>query len=593
MINGFTGVELRLDPTTLGNGKLVRGLNIDIYETLGVIKRRRVFSTLYSDLNVPQRSIAVMPRGSVIHAGSTTLYDNGLSVGTSLNPNYPVDMVVYKGVNSPEAEVFIANGRVAAGTGDSSMFRYTQTTLGKWGIDAPIAAPFASAGAGSLTGNYSAKYTYVRKSGSITVHQSNPSPATNTVALSGGGLSFPVIASTDPSVTHIRIYRTAAGGATYLLDKEVPNESDTVLSVKVDGGLGAAVDTDNDRPMPATILHVMRDRIWSNDIGVPNRLRFTSRFLPESQPSSNYIDIGSREEKITGITSIDNTVIAFTSTTKYRIIEADANVTAVGGNLPIVGGATADFIVFELPSSRGCKSKDAIISSGYGIIYPSKDGIFVSNASGAEQKVSDSVQPIFFGVKTNGIPPINFDHEENIVCALHRNRLYMSYTSVESEDENNDYTLVMDMDTTSAYFWDVGFTSLLFDDGEDSFFAGDNVDRLLQIERTRIGQDYGSTDISCTIETPSMYATDAVTRSVFFYFRVDAMVHDDDSLTASFYADGTLRKVATITGDRTRELIRLPAQSKGYTWKVIFDYSGANLLEIHGVECRYMNLEGS
>jgi len=124
--------------------------------------------------------------------------------------------VKYNSFNDSTDNIFALNGTDRKRIEDSSVF--------EWGIDAPTVAPILAVGGGQdLTGEYNAKYTYVRKVGTTAVSESDPSPRADlAIVLNGQSLAVAVVQPTDPQVTHIRLYRTLANGAVYFADQEVP-----------------------------------------------------------------------------------------------------------------------------------------------------------------------------------------------------------------------------------------------------------------------------------------------------------------------------------------------------------------------------------
>lgn len=593
-VGQFTTVNTWVNPTDLPPNHLADGLNIDLFLEPGVLQSRSGIENIHSSLEGPQRFIIKGPFDQLFSAGATNIYVDGVDqsgIGTTLDSGTRVSMVQYRSLNSSTNELFIANGQNEEG--EVRMYRYTSaSSFGNWGIDAPDDAPDIVAGTGALAGDYTAVYTYARRVSGVLLHESNPSGSNAAVTLATEGLDIDVVASTDSDVTHIRIYRTTDGGSAFLFDQEVANSTATITSTQADNALGSAVGNDNDRPRGATLLHVLRDRIWSNDVSVPNRLRYTSRFLPESQPANNYLDIGiNAQETIKGISSFDGALIVFTEGTIFQVSEVLENTDAIGTDMPFFGGSSSGFVVRELNVSSGTSSPDAIVKTPYGLIYPNLYGIFALGRDG-ERLLSKNIQSLFHNRGTENITQANFTgFAENMVATYHRHRYYLSYTSVRAEDGDNDYTLVIEPGTQSAWVWDEGFTYLYFDStpSVDRLYAGrfsGDIDRLEAFSTT---SDEGSA-ISSTIVTPSMSASDPFTPALFLYFKVDVQVDDNDSLTATFYTDETSRHTATITGNRTRELIRLPSSTRGHTWKVVLSFSGTSRLRFHGIETQYRTL---
>lgn len=127
--------------------------------------------------------------------------------------------IQYNAFNETSLNVFGLNG--------TDRKRIEDNVVYEWGIDAPTAAPELHSGAGGgLTGVYKVKYTYARKVGSVLVTESDPSPASEPIGLTNASIGATFDQSTDDQVTHIRFYRTTAGGETYSFDQEIPVDLD-------------------------------------------------------------------------------------------------------------------------------------------------------------------------------------------------------------------------------------------------------------------------------------------------------------------------------------------------------------------------------
>jgi hypothetical protein len=124
--------------------------------------------------------------------------------------------IKYNAFNDTTENIFATNG--------TDRKRIESGVVYEWGLEPPASAPTLSAGQGhGLTGKYNARYTYVRKVGTATVAESNPSPAADFyVQLTNQTLAVLVDLPTDTQVTHVRLYRTGAGGVIYYWDQDIP-----------------------------------------------------------------------------------------------------------------------------------------------------------------------------------------------------------------------------------------------------------------------------------------------------------------------------------------------------------------------------------
>ena len=152
--------------------------------------------------------------GSRFAFAGTKIYEDESSIATGLT-SAQWSAIKYNAFNDTTDNIFALNG--------TDRKRIESSTVNEWGLAAPATAPTLSSGQGAgLTGQYNAKYTYVRKVGSNAVAESNPSSAATTAkVLDGASLAVSITQSSDSQVTHVRLYRTLAGGSIYFLDSEV------------------------------------------------------------------------------------------------------------------------------------------------------------------------------------------------------------------------------------------------------------------------------------------------------------------------------------------------------------------------------------
>jgi len=108
----------------------------------------------------------------------------------------------------------------------------------RWGIVAPTTKPeIGSSGTGPLTGTYSYRYTFRN---STSGHESTASSISNDRIATNEEINLTNIAvSTDSQVDKKRIYRTTAGGATYLFVAEIDNADTTFADSVPDTSLGS------------------------------------------------------------------------------------------------------------------------------------------------------------------------------------------------------------------------------------------------------------------------------------------------------------------------------------------------------------------
>jgi len=201
------------DANDIGDGDFVRCKNMRI-DQQGRAKTRDGCTKLNSSaIDTDIWHIEVQAGVRYVFAGSN-IYEDETSILSGLT-SAQWSGIQYSAFNDPTKNIFALNG--------TDRKRIEGSTVYEWGIEAPANAPTLGVGTGiGLTGEFNARYTYVRKVGGLIVSESDPSPAANEViTLADRSLSVVVEQSSDPQVTHLRLYRTLAGGSEYFLDQEV------------------------------------------------------------------------------------------------------------------------------------------------------------------------------------------------------------------------------------------------------------------------------------------------------------------------------------------------------------------------------------
>jgi hypothetical protein len=248
-----------------------------------------------------------------------------------------------------------------------------------WCITTPVTAPTtaAAAGAGLEDGTYMYCYTFYNKDDGV---ESAPSPI-DTVVTSGGDDQVSITAmdvSTDPYVTHKRIYRTFVDGGTFYRVTEIDNKVTAYTDSTTDANLGTGIQTEDTGVVEITSIFCLhKDRIYlSGSVSDPYRVYYTEPVYPTLyKPAYNYQDF---DVSVTGIASIPNGLFVFEKHKTWLWLNPPY------GNAPVV-----------LSSLVGCANAESIISidgvivfrdsSGNvaaldsPVIWQSEHGIFASN----------------------------------------------------------------------------------------------------------------------------------------------------------------------------------------------------------------------
>ena len=213
VFNPTGSLNVSVDAGDIKDGDFVRCKNLRI-DQQGLAKTRDGSTKLNTTaINTAVWHIEEQAGDRYAFAG-TDIYKNETSILGSLT-NAQWSAMQYNAFNDTEKNIFALNG--------TDRKRIEGGVVYEWGIDAPTVAPTLTAGGGAgLTGQYNAKYTYVRKVGTSIVHESDPSDAAdNAVVLNDESLAVGITDSSDTQVTHVRLYRTLAGGSIYYLDQEI------------------------------------------------------------------------------------------------------------------------------------------------------------------------------------------------------------------------------------------------------------------------------------------------------------------------------------------------------------------------------------
>jgi hypothetical protein len=201
------------DRTNLMSGAMVRCKNLRLDER-GKARTRDGSAKLNATAISTALTWLEVQGGTRYAFGGGNIYEDEVSLVSGLD-TAAWSAIQYNAYNDTALNIFAMNG--------TDRKRVESGAVYEWGIAAPTIAPVLTVGSGKgLTGEYNAKYTYVRKVGTVVVAESDPSPAADaTVILNDQSLAASVTQPSDTQVTHIRLYRTQDDGETYLYDSEI------------------------------------------------------------------------------------------------------------------------------------------------------------------------------------------------------------------------------------------------------------------------------------------------------------------------------------------------------------------------------------
>lgn len=536
-LSSFLGVNLRRDGLTLAEGELARAINADMQTRPGVLLRRRGRTPEFTTaLAGPIRAIA-RHNAQRYHLAGGNWYRGTTSILSGLNAARIQTMAPYQMANATVTRTYLAS--------DSTMRKDDGVTVDIWGITAPVAAPTVAVGAaGNLTGAYRAGYTYARVSTNGLVLESNMSPQSSIATLTSDQLAITVVASTEPQVNSIRIYRTLERGSLFFLDQTVTNASATIASTIADSALGSLVESGHDLPPNAEWVSEFQGAFFlCRDPLHPDYLWYSRRFQVEYWPPENFLKIGSPSDPLQCAIPQVGFLGVFSRLTKYRVF----------------GNHSSGFAYLEALNTRGTPAPQAVLATSRGTLFWARDGIWATNFVAADQELTVAWQPLFDHQAVNDYQPVDWTQVQTFSLTEYKRRLYAGYVDTAGQS----LVAVYAQETNQWYFYAHAVRSLYYDEEVDQLLMG-GLDGIVSV------LEEGTDDAGMAIVQEATLATrsggDRFVQKRFEYLRLD--LHAYTPTTVTVLIDGVQEYVLTITDSRNRRLLRLPADLLGYTWEV-------------------------
>lgn len=510
--------------STIVSDALTRCKNLRL-ERKGLVQTRDGSSKISETQLAAAPSLIVEQAGNRYEFASTIIYQNESSIATGLT-NAQWSAIKYNSFNDTTQNVFALNG--------TDRKRIEGTTVREWGIEAPTIAPTTAVGSlTGLTGTYNAKYTYLRKVGSVVVSESNPSPAGTARALTNQSLSVTWTASSDPQVTHVRIYRTLTSGLVYFEDQDIAIGTVTVDTNTADGSLGDSVETDHDRP-PLGQFVSGPSYDGTSFIVKENLLYYSKPKQPEFWPSTFFIEVSIPQFPGKCPVVFHNGQPYFLTATEIYLIQ---------------GTGDGTFFPIPMKAKTGCQGVFCALSVyGKGIFHVSSDGIYLF--SGDDKKITEETfDPIFRGETVNGLPGVS-DITTSWLLYF-KNKVYFGYTSTGNTYPSNILVFNLDTGRTAYYNYNDGteiqIRTLIVDETNGRIVSGDSNGYIRKLEDTSIATDSG-TAITYDLQSKDYLLQ---TRAHFpRWIKYDIDASDAVTCTGSIILDGTTVQSHTITENR-------------------------------------------
>ena len=260
---------------------------------------------------------------------------------------------------------------------------------------APTSPPnvAASSGAGSLTGAYLVKQSFIVTDtvGNI-ISESPLSPASISLSVTSKDLVLSNVAISEDSITARRFYRTAAGGTSYYQWVDLDGNTATSIQAGVSDAALALLPTvpSTLTPPPGTDgssrmrnICSWKNRLWgtSNDVDYVDKVYYTEDGKPWQWP---------------------NTLTAYpTGQDKEGIVAFAPRRDQLGilkrnGLWQISGNSGATFQVQQIVYGRGgCDAPDTVVVQNDRAYWLSADGVYAWGPDGIKNISEDAVDPWF------------------------------------------------------------------------------------------------------------------------------------------------------------------------------------------------------
>lgn len=365
--------------------------------------------------------------------------------------------------------VFTAGVRVAAtnyenhlfvGNGFIIPYKWNGTDWTRHGVYPPASAPTAASaatGAALASGSvYSYKVTFVNSQ----LAESDVSPAvTHTIAANSMGnvalTSIPV-AVQSWGIASRRLYRTAAGGATY---KRLITISDNTTTTYQDGildaALGVSAPTDNGVPPKYSVLCYHQDRLFMNDPANPNFVWYSNLGEPYTVASTNFRTIGDASgDYVRGLSVYEDSVLVSCSNSKFLIYMPSTDPTTwVNIRVESPYGTRSPFCLLDYENKKlfAAMQNDKFVGFAAvrgAAVEPSAS--LLSTASAGSDRKSDMIEPDMFLIQESLIGEVSgiiFKNKAWISVpfdsgALRNNRIYVADFSMSNLNRKEELAWV-------------------------------------------------------------------------------------------------------------------------------------------------------
>lgn len=402
-------------------------------------------------------------------------------------------------------------------------------------------------------------FTYVTDWG----EESAPSPASAVGEIYDDGyctVTCPTPAGerdADTNITDIRVYRLAVGtaGAEYQYLTEVSIGGATTAATDRDGSdyaitpdadLGSAIETEDYDPPPAALIGLISFGVGMMAGFVNNEVYLNEPFIPYAFPEEYKKEF---ESDVVSIGATGNMFVVSTDTHPY-----------VG-----FGSDPESLIPKKLPDMQGSVARRGMVSTKYGVIYPSPDGLILISTDGSASLITDT---LYTKDQWNDLTPSSF------ISFFYDDKYFAFYL-------NADTGLVFDLiNTEEPCVLDIELSQ--YPTGYDLQIKDGYVDPASDILYLLVY----SSDTNYYVLQFDQHASNLLTydyKSKEFYERAltnygCGRIESDFSggaITLKLYADGTLKSTKTVS---STAIFRLPSGYMANTHEI--EVTGTSEIEI-------------
>jgi hypothetical protein len=259
-------------------------------------------------------------------------------------------------------------------------------------MPAPLTAPTVAAGAaGSLTGRYRYRVTFLTLDGTKVISESEPSPFSDEVDVTTKRIDLTNLPVSPASMVNgRRIYRTTSGAdAAYFFVATISNNTGTSYTDNTeDAGLGDLLNSDLGTPYGTTDANRLenivawKDRLWACSTEFPDRIHFSGNLLPYAWNQANYVTAKPEGEDLEGVTG-------------FAPRRDELGIGKRRSLWKVIGTAPSNFQMIRVSNEVGIWAADSVAIIRDEAYFLGEDGVYKWGPGGMTPLSRDKVHPWF------------------------------------------------------------------------------------------------------------------------------------------------------------------------------------------------------